>query len=307
MDRAIEKELSARAVVLGRTGDPAGLPELIGLLGKPSGQVRRLAASAIGKLAGLADARDAVPALLGRLTDAHPQVRQYAIKALSAYGTHASVALGDLEDMARNPIEKDYNRRDATNAMAIIREATRIAEEQAVHLCQRCGATVATDEFARSQRAFQRVYCDNCFDEKFIERRNFDMKVELNKTIRTRDGTLVQSKGERRIAEWLSARNIAYRYDERFRIIDGYAIRPDFYLPEYDVYIEYWGMDTADYKIGMLKKQKLYQETGKRLVSVHFKDYEHIEAVLGRKLQQLGWVEGSGPPDSTSLRYEKQG
>lgn len=287
MDRAIEKKLSARAVELGRTGDPAALPELLELLAKPSNEVRRLAVSAIGKLAGLADSREAVPALQSRLLDPHPQVRQYAIKALSAYGTAASQALGDLEDIARNPIEKEYNRRDATKAIEVIREAMRIAEEQAVHLCQRCGAQVATDEYARSQRAFQRVYCDNCFDEKFIERRNFDMKVELNKKIRAKDGTLVQSRGERRIAEWLTAHSIAYRYDERFRIIDGYAIRPDFYLPEYDVYIEYWGMDTADYKIGMLKKQQLYQQTGKRLMSVHFGDYQRIEAILAEKLRQF--------------------
>jgi hypothetical protein len=287
MDRVIEKFLSARAVALGRAGEASGLSELLELLGKPSDEVRRLAVSAIGKLARLADPKDAVPALQARLLDHHPQVRQYAIKALSAYGAAARSSLPDLDDIARNPIEKEYNRNDAVKACGIIREAVRIAEEQAVHLCQRCGAQVATDEYARSQRAFQRVYCDNCFDEKFIERRNFDMKVELNKTIRAQDGTLVQSDGERRIADWLAARGIAYRYDERFRIIDGYAIRPDFYLPELDVYIEYWGMDTADYKIGMLKKQQLYQQTGERLVSVHFPEKNRLEAILAEKLAQF--------------------
>jgi len=39
---------------------------------------------------------------------------------------------------------------------------------------------------------------------------------------------------------------------------------------------EYWGMDTADYKIGMLKKQKLYQQEGKRLLSLHFSEKETI-------------------------------
>ena len=62
-------------------------------------------------------------------------------------------------------------------------------------------------------------------------------------------GTLVQSDGERLIADWLTAHNIAYRYDERYRILSGHAIRPDFYLPELDVYIEYWGMDSADYSL----------------------------------------------------------
>lgn len=35
------------------------------------------------------------------------------------------------------------------------------------------------------------------------------------------------------ICEILDAEQIYYRYDERFRILDGYAIRPDFYLPEF--------------------------------------------------------------------------
>jgi hypothetical protein len=119
-----------------------------------------------------------------------------------------------------------------------------------------------------------------------LKRRNFDTKVELNKTIRAKDGTLVQSHGERMIAEYLDEHSIDYRYDERFRIIDGMAIRPDFYLPEFDVYIEYWGMDTADYKIGMLKKQKLYQQQGKKLISLHFKDKGRLKEVLEHKLSR---------------------
>ena len=46
-------------------------------------------------------------------------------------------------------------------------------------------------------------------------------------------------------------------------MIEGLTVRPDFYLPEFDIYIEYWGMDTADYRAGMYRKKKLYAETGK--------------------------------------------
>jgi hypothetical protein len=45
----------------------------------------------------------------------------------------------------------------------------------------------------------------------------------------------VQSRGERCIAEWLTAQGLAYRYDAKFRIIAEFQIRPDFYLPELDV------------------------------------------------------------------------
>ncbi|MCX5913961.1 MAG: hypothetical protein NTV04_18745, partial [Deltaproteobacteria bacterium] len=106
--------------------------------------------------------------------------------------------------------------------------------------------------------------------------------------------SLVQSEGERLIADWLHARKIAYRYDERIRIVEGYAIRPDFYLPEFDVYIEYWGMDTIDYQIGMLKKKKLYQQEGKRLISLSFKEKDRLFEVLGKKLERYTRLTGEG-------------
>ena len=96
----------------------------------------------------------------------------------------------------------------------------------------------------------------------------------------------MQSEGERLVCEALSAEGIRYRYDERFRILDGYAIRPDFYLAEFDVYIEYWGMDTADYKIGMLKKQQLYQQQGKRLISLYPADKPRMREILTDKLRR---------------------
>jgi len=287
MDSKLEKQFRERAVALGNSGDSAALPELVGLTQSPVANVRRLAASAIGKLAGLTDAAVAVSALVPMLRDAKPQVRQYAIKALKAYGIHSQPALHDLRDVAESVVEKEYNQRDATLAIELIEEALRIKEKQAIHHCRRCGVELEHDEFVRSQRAFQRPFCDNCFDEVFLDRRNFETKVELQKKIRTRDGTWVQSDGERVIAEILAASTIRYRYDERFRILDGYAIRPDFYLPEFDVYIEYWGMDTTDYKIGMLKKQKLYQQQGKKLVSLFPDDKPRMKQVMLKKLEQL--------------------
>ena len=297
MHRPTERALTARAVELGRSANPAALPELIELLATPSAETRKLAASAIGKLAGLADAPAAVTALTPLLHDAHPQVRQYTVKAFKAYGTASERVLQDLRDLAANPDEKEYNRRDAVSAIATIEEAVRIKAQGVVHRCQRCDVQVAADEYARSQRMFQRTFCDKCFDDTYIQRRNFDTRVEVQKTIRTTDGTLVQSDGERKIAEWLAAHRLVYRYDDRLRIIDGRQIRPDFYLPEFDVYIEYWGMDTLDYKIGMLLKQQMYQHAGKKLISIYPEDKPTLNAVLADKLSRYARIE-HGPTDS---------
>ncbi|NQU39512.1 MAG: HEAT repeat domain-containing protein [Lentisphaerae bacterium] len=285
MNVSNERKLAAQATALGNSASAVALPELEEMTRSSSALVRRLAASALGKLAGIVPSAPAVRALQPLLTDTHPQVRQYAAKALGAYGAHAEDALDDLRDLYCSPAEKDYVKRSVVAAGKTIREAMRIQAAQVVHHCRRCRAAVAADEYARSTKAFQRVFCDHCFDEVYLDRRNFETKVELHKTIRAKDGTLVQSDGEHRIADYLSHANIAFRYDERFRILNGYAIRPDFYLPELDLYIEYWGMDTADYKIGMLKKQKLYQQQGKQLVSIYRKDKALIGAILDSKLK----------------------
>jgi len=282
-----EKKLAKRATELGNSADPKVFPELVELVASKSPLVRRLAASAIGKLAGIAPAVAAVKALHPLLQDEHPQVRQYSAKALGAFGADAKAALPDLRDLYSNPVERDYVKRSVLAAGKLIRSAVDIAERQVIHYCQRCGVRLEADEYVRSQKAFQRPFCNYCFDEVFLERRNFETKVQLQKNIRAKDGTWVQSDGERMICNVLDAEQIRYRYDERFRILDGYAIRPDFYLPEFDVYIEYWGMDTADYKIGMLKKQQIYQQQGKRLISVYPDDKSRMRDVLLRKLQKF--------------------
>ena len=281
-----ERQLAARAAALGVSADAAVFAELAALARSDSALVRRLAASALGKLAGLVPAADAVAVLMPLLRDNHPQVRQYAAKALGAFGAAAEGALPDLRDRYRRPDEKDYVKRSVLAAGKTIREALAIASRQAVRTCQKCGRAVADDEYARSQQAFQRTYCDPCFDEVFLTRRNWETQIELNKTIQAADGTVVQSDGERLIAEELAALGLTFRYDNRFRIIKGYAIRPDFYLPELDLYIEYWGMeDKLDYRIGMLEKQKLYQQAGKRLLSLHAHEKPRLREALREKLK----------------------
>ena len=277
---------------LGRSGDPAALPELIALLRRPSNEIQRLAASAIGKLAEFgADAEAAVEALAPlALHGRHPQTQQYAIRALKKYGAAARKHVQDLRDLAHNPKNRSYVRTAAKGTADAVEQAARDADTGGRHRCQRCNVTVSAEEHARAGEVFQRVFCDRCFDEIFLVRRNFEMQVELSKTIEARDGTLVQSRGERCIADWLAAHGITYRYDSKYRIISEFQIRPDFYLVELDVYIEFWGLDTPKYKMSMYKKQSLYQQEGKRLVSVYPKDLPSLDRFLTAKLRLFGYV-----------------
>ena len=291
MDRQMEKRLSDRVVAIGRGGDIDAFDELLEGLKSSSANVRRLASSALGKVAWQGvDQAKAVSALAPIVRkDPHAQTRQYAMKALKAYGAASKEMLHDLRDIARNLAEKEYLRRDAAAAVELIEEAVQMKADSAGHRCQRCNAKMTAAEYARSQQTFQRKFCDRCFDEVFLERRNFETQVEINKTIEARDGTLVQSGGEKKIAGWLTGKGIAYRYDSKYRIIAEFQIRPDFYLPELDLYIEYWGMDTPQYKMSMYKKQTLYQQQGKKLISVYPKDLPTLDQLLTSKLRLFGF------------------
>jgi len=108
----------SRVVALGNSSDPSVIPELIGFTASSNGNERRLAASALGKLARFKpEIYEAAEALEGLLADEKPQVRQYALKALARIGR---VNKERLQPIIENLEEKGYN---VALARRIIRKA----------------------------------------------------------------------------------------------------------------------------------------------------------------------------------------
>ena len=286
---AEQQRLRARALELGNAGDASGQMELLQLLRSRFSEVRRLAASALGKIApGNPNTALVAEYLVSAAeSDDHPQVRQYALKSLAKYPNAAAAHLDRLRDVARDPTLKDYVRSAAAEAVAEAQKANRQAYARRNHWCTRCKGIIHDEElFQKGMELFGKPYCQHCLDERILESKNFELVVDEAKVRRTEDGTAVQSIGERRIADFLSAKHIAYIYDERYRIAGDVRIRPDFYLPEFDLYIEYWGMDTPEYIANMRKKLFLYQRAGKKLISISFRDFDQIESVLEEKLSR---------------------
>ena len=287
-DVAEQKRLRARALEIGNTLDAGAANELLELLKCRFPEVRRLAASALGKLAPQRPSEFLVTEALARVaeTDDHPQVRQYALKALAKYPAASVDLLDRLRDIARDPELKEYVRAAAAEAVAEAQKANRKAYARKHHWCTRCHRQIGEEEFMRGMELFGRPYCLHCLDERILESKNFELVVNDAKTKRTEDGTAVQSQGERRIGDFLSKKRIAYVYDERYRIAGDVRIRPDFYLPEFDLYIEYWGMDTPEYVENMKRKLFLYQRAGKKLISLSFRDFDRLEEILEEKLSR---------------------
>lgn len=109
----------------------------------------------------------------------------------------------------------------------------------------------------------------------------------------TLNGELVKSGGERMIADHLFKNKIRYEYEKPAKGRSNRTIsRPDFYLPDYDVYIEYWGMvdtqdgnDRKEYVRSMKWKMGRYRENDIRVVSIYPDEIERLESVFARKLK----------------------
>lgn len=93
---------------------------------------------------------------------------------------------------------------------------------------------------------------------------NFKNEEEYNDFLKTNKlttlkGEIVKSYGELEIANYLFSNNILYCYEEEYKyetINDKYQqYNPDFYLPEYDIYIEYFGIDENDEVAPYLKSK----------------------------------------------------
>ena len=285
-------EISAAAKALplpeGLGARESAARELMVFLDSEFADVRRLAASALGKMA---PEKPAAPMFLPKLIglaakDAHPQVRQYALKAIAKYPLESTLLLDDLKDIARDETAPMYVRNAAAEAVASVQDANRKKVFTRQRSCVRCHRPISEDEFYQAMDRFGRPYCRHCKDERELEHHDFESKVEEAKKRRTEGGTAVQSVGEKRIAEFLEQEHIAFCYDERFRISGADLIRPDFYLPEFDLYIEYYGMSTPEYNANRQRKHILYQRAGKRLISVSFLDDHDLIGILKMKLSR---------------------
>lgn len=83
----------------------------------------------------------------------------------------------------------------------------------------------------------------------------------------------LKSQGEYRIAGFLDRHNIPYIYESPVAIDQRGKTRiwyPDFFLPDYGLYIEYYGMiGSPDYDRGVVEKTAAYAASGLTVIPVY--------------------------------------
>ena len=82
-----------------------------------------------------------------------------------------------------------------------------------------------------------------------------------------------KSEGEKRVAATLEKYGIRYEYDRPVWVDDGSKVRrlrPDFYLPDFNLFIEYYGrVGNQDYDIRTANKKAAYAANNLHVISLY--------------------------------------
>lgn len=138
----------------------------------------------------------------------------------------------------------------------------------------------------------------------YVEKSPFDFDSQgeyfqyLNDNdIRTLKGERVKSFGELYIANWLFSNGIEYQYEAKYEhdvsCVDFRQYQPDFFLSDYGVYIEYYGIDEDDstapyidnqqYLASMEWKRQLHKEHETVCLELFY--YQHKKGQLTHQLE----------------------
>ena len=116
--------------------------------------------------------------------------------------------------------------------------------------------------------------------------------------LRTLNGDLVKSYEELVIANYLTEHDIAFRYEASYETPTATRrhrqYQPDFFLPEYDIYIEHFALDARGnpppnwqgYAEGVAWKRQVHQRYGTRLIETYSWQYQQGQGPLLSSLRE---------------------
>ncbi|MCD4705262.1 hypothetical protein K8R66_04270, partial [bacterium] len=122
-------------------------------------------------------------------------------------------------------------------------------------------------------------FCRKCGEIKKLQNIDFNVK----KSYKCKDTHMVRSSGEVRIDDWLSENKIKHTCEEKLPISE--LLYCDWYLPEYDVYIEFWGsVHKKDNRAHRRHKEKIYKNNGLKLINIEDEDLINLNDRLNHEL-----------------------
>jgi len=178
------------------------------------------------------------------------------------------------------------------NQVQFVRDSISELIKDPIYLARLCGYMLLNHKYNKDEFSFK-------------SKAEYDEYLRLNKPI-TLNKEEVKSYGEMRIANFLFQNGVKYKYEKEYqmdtRTAEYAQYYPDFYLTDYNIYIEYFGIDrngnapaffsttgdareaTARYQEGIAWKRKLHKDQNTVMVEVYA--YENMEGILEKALDE---------------------
>ena len=125
----------------------------------------------------------------------------------------------------------------------------------------------------------------------------FSEEKEYGTPSRTLQGEVVRSRSEQRIADYFTHNGIRYVYEWKAQtnalIFKRTFAHPDFYLPDFNVYVEYWGLLGAskEYERNMKWKMAQYHRNNIRFISLYHANLQNLDWVFKAKFKKVVGVD----------------
>lgn len=140
------------------------------------------------------------------------------------------------------------------------------------------------------------ISCYHKYKERSIDIRILNCRDTMiideygNKTKKTKDGRNVRSLSEKIIIDYFFDNYIRVIYEKTIPYInekgEEASLHPDFYLPDYDLYIEFNGLTNKHYLKKKEYANKIYEQKGYKVVILESQDIDDIEGTLSRILEK---------------------
>ncbi len=134
-----------------------------------------------------------------------------------------------------------------------------------MHFCRDC--------YAKYKDRSVDIRITHCFESEILDDYG-------NLRYKCADGRKVRSRAEAMISDWLFNNNIRSVYEETIYYDGDKTLHPDFYLPDYKLYIEYNELTSKPYLKSKEFTQKIYNKIGLKVFIMTEKDLQDISACL---------------------------
>ena len=176
------------------------------------------------------------------------------------------------------------------NEKDVVCKCKKVKEENVkIHTkCLFCGAETENGNLFCKEHYFK--YKDKAITVIIKNLRDFVVIDEYgNRDVKTANGMFVRSQQEKIIYDELYNRGIRVEYEHAIFYKDGNnetkPLHPDFFLPDYKLFIEHWGYEnTKDKKYIETKKfkEKIYTEQGFKIAGTTSEDIKDIKTAIDK-------------------------